>query len=761
MKQIIVTFLIIAVGSGMSHRLYAQTREELNELLNSSTTEKKKAPSKDKSPKEKPGTEEKAKKSEAAKSEKPASAVTEKSREAADKTKSTAEQPAVKTAPARGADKVKDMPEPAKIGWRKNRKWGDKLAAMGSWYSAVNYYTEAANKKPNKVFLFQKAADAHFTLRDYATAGSLYRKAISLDSARVKYPLAIYQYALTEKYLGNYENAKVWFETFRQKATADEWSGWRSLAQREIQGCDLGISLRQNETPEYVIQHLRENINQPFTDYAPALLGNTLYYGSWNSDRVVIEKGRERYADYSRIYVSQMNPNGTWSDAEELNSPINRLNFHTGNTSFTPDGKTMYYTQCYQDETGRMICSIYSSTFTSEGWTEGEKLDNAINAPGSSNTHPCPGKNEAGEEGIYFSSNRNASRGFDIYFAKRNGNSFEKPRPVANINTKGDEYTPFFDYKTNTLYFSSNGHINIGGADVFKTVLDRSEWGEPKNMGTPINSSVDDMYFYWSDPANTGFVVSNRPGGFGQKSATCCDDIYQLFKAKIQLAVAGKVLDTDGGNTPIQNCLVTLYDARQGVELRSAYPEKGYYLFDLEPEKEYRLIARKKGFEDLLLSVSTVGRKRSDTIMLDFPLKRSDEKISHIGKTIGVVYWEFNADRLTSSAPDTLQRIVEFLLANPQCVIEIGSHTDSRGTDDYNMKLSQRRSDAVMRYLLYKKISKENLVSKAYGESKPVALNENPDGSDNPAGRAQNRRTEFTVIRELSREEMQKQGDKK
>lgn len=750
----IVTIALFILVSALTFcsPVFAQSKDELNQLLNSSSTDNKGS-------KSKPQTKEKSsvetQKTESTKStEQPASNNTP---------PTTNENPRpVTNSPSvnRSSEALKELPEPEKIGWRKNRKLGDKLYNMGSIYNAVAYYTAAAKKKPTKPFLYQKAADGFFVLRDYVSANANYKKLMELDADKNKYPVAIYQYALTEKYMGNYEVAKTFFEKFKQTAIADEWSAQRSNAGREIQGCDLGLSyLNNTQLPEYTIEHLPENVNQPFTDYAPVLQGSLLYFGAWTSDKVVMENKREKYADYSRIYVSQKN-GSEWSNAEMLNSTFNSVNFHIGNPSFSPDSKTMYYTQCYQDEYGQMQCSIYKSNFTGSGWSDGEKLDAGVNAANSSNTHPCLGKNEAGEDGLYFSSNRNTGRGFDILFAKQNGNTFDKARTVANINTKGDEWTPFYDYKNNALYFSSNGHINIGGADIYKTIIERGEWSEPKNLGLPVNSSVDDMYFYWGESANTGFVVSNRPGGLGQKSETCCDDIYQLYKTKLNFAVAGTIQNAGAGYSAIENCLVTLYDAKQGTQIKSAYPEKGQYFFDLEPEHEYKIMARKNGFEDMLLSVSTVGKKKSDTVTLDFPMKGMLQTLSYLDKTIGVVYWEFNADRLTNGAPDTLNNVVTFMTANPQCVVEVGSHTDSKGTDEYNLKLSQRRSDAVAKYLMSKKVPQFRVVSKAYGESMPLELNENPPGTDNPEGRSKNRRTEFKVVKELSAEEMNKPGSK-
>ncbi|MBK7148993.1 MAG: OmpA family protein [Bacteroidetes bacterium] len=661
--------------------------------------------------------------------------------------------PAVKS----GSTTLKELPSPQSIGWRKNKKLGDKLTAKGSIYNSLDYYAEALAKKPKKTFLNQKLADGHFLLRNYAAANTFYKTLSDLDSVKHKNPLALYQYALTEKYLGRYAEAKTVFEKFNRVVSGDDkWSEWRKNASREAQGCDLGLQLQANtDMPAFKVEHLSEKINQPFTDYAPILASdNQLYYGSWISDSVMLDGKREKYAVFSRIY--QSNRTGSdWGQGTAIASDVNAVNYHTGNPALTPDGKTMYYTQCAQDETGRMLCNIYKSNWANGTWSSGEKLDGTVNKEGTHTTQPAVGKNEAGDLVLYFSADRNPVRGMDIYAAKINANgSTEAARPVTIINTRGDEATPSFDFKTNTLYFASNGHINIGGYDIFKSNLSNGEWSEPTHMGLPINSSVDDMYFSWDEKQGEGFVVSNRPEGFGQKSATCCDDIYSVTKTKLNFAVKGLLQNADNNYKTIENGLAQLYDEKEGKEIKTVYAADGSYFFDLEKEKAYKIIARKKGFEDMLLSVSTVGKRSSDTVTLDFTMKSIPQALSHVGETIGEVYWEFNKDMLSAGAPDTLNKVTQFMTDNPQYVLEVGSHTDGKGTEEYNLALSQRRSDAVLKYLLSKKIRKFRLISKAYGESMPRALNEDPAGVDNPAGRDKNRRTEFKVVTELSADEI-------
>lgn len=770
MRIKLLCLVLIAIGIQLAPiHVKAQSQKEIDELMTTpaGNNDKKadKKPKKEKEPKQEPQKketvkEEKTTTAEPAKTE--AKPEEKKEQPATTAAEADPDHPVIKeggdnrVSPGAGTGngKLKELPDPKNIGWRKDRRLGDKLMEKGSVYNAIRYYSEAVNKKSNKIFLYQRLADANFVLRDYRFANKYYKVVVDMDSAKHKMLMSVYQYALTEKYLGQYEEAKVWFSKFNKLSkSVDDLNEARRNATREAQGCDTALAmLASTDMKEFKVRHLGENINQPFTDYAPVLKDeNTMYYGSWVSDRVILENKREKYADYSRIYMAKRNGN-KWAKAVALKDAVNQVNMHTGNPSFSRDGNTMFFTECAQDEMSRMRCAIYKSSYTKDGWSQGEKLGTTVNADGATTTHPAVGKNEAGEDVLYFASDRTEGKGMDIFYAKMNADgSFGRAKPIGPvINTRNNEETPFYDFKNDVLYFSSDGHVNIGGLDVYKTKAVGGDWTEPVNMGLPVNSSVDDMYFNWNEYAQLGFVVSNRPGGFGIKSETCCDDIYQVEKEKLLLAVKGTLQNADSTNKAVENGIISLFDAKTGKEVKSFYATDGNYFFDLDAEKTYKLIARKGGFGDADIAVNTLGKRGNDTMTVDIPLKPMPGITNYVGQQIGVVYWEFDKDYLTDGAPDTLNNVTNFMMDHPSYVLEVGSHTDAKGSDAYNMKLSQRRSDAVIKYLLSKKIAGYRLVSKAYGETMPIALNENPPGTDYPEGRTKNRRTAFKVIKELT-----------
>ena len=645
-------------------------------------------------------------------------------------------------------EKLKELPDPLAVGWKKDKMFGDKLFAQGSLYNGLHYYEAAIAKNPKQTNLYQQMADGNFMLRDYKAANRYYKLMVDMDTAKHANWPALYKYALTEKMLGNYEKAKLLFEQFNQTYKGvQELADTRKKADLESQGCDLGIKFRDDKTFKDVkVVHLDTNVNQPFTDYAPVLKDSkTLYFSAVVSDKVILTGKREKFATFSRMYSAKKNSDSTWTKKELLHGEVNTLSYHVGNPTFAPDGKTMYYTQCLQDDNQAIKCNIYKSLLGDTGWVAGVLLDENVNAAGATNTEPSIGKNEAGDNVLYFVSDRNKDRGTDIFYAKINSNgSFDKAREVGgNINTSGNEFTPNYDAQTNTLYYSSDGHINIGGADVYKTKLSGGKWSESENLGMPVNSSVDDMYYSWNEKDGVGFVVSNRPGGFGLKSETCCDDIYQAYRYRIFLAVKGKLIDPDSNNL-VTNQVVNLIDANTGNIIKSYTSKDGSYFFDLEPDKNYKISAARDGYFTGTQLFSTLGKDKSDTASFVVTMKKM---IMDKAYSLNNIYYQYDKADLVPASKLVLDTLYDILKENPNITIELSAHTDSKGADKYNEELSQKRAEACTNYLITDKgVAKERIVAKGYGKTMPVAPNTNPDGSDNPDGRAKNRRTEFKIL---------------
>ncbi len=641
--------------------------------------------------------------------------------------------------------------DPASLSWRKNRKNAKKLIKKGKIEAAVPYLEAGAGKKPKKVYFAENLSKIEYTLRDYVAANKWYKVLVDKDSAKHKKPAYIFEYARTQKNLGQYEEAKANFAKFKKLAGDDDAStDLKKRATREAMGCDRGIFYRDSVTKrDFKVKHLDQSINQASSNFAAMPKDNALYFNSQKAEHAIIYKSRK---------------NGkAWSTADELAADINLAKANVTTPAFSVDGSTMYYTVCPDDNGGKVKpkCQIYSSHMVAGVWEKGAALGALLNDGLSNNMAPAVGKNKDNEDVLYFVSDRNLGKGLDIFYSKLNPDgSVGKPHSAGSlINSKGDEMSPYYDATSKTLYFSSNGLINIGGFDVFKTTWDANgEWVEPESMGTPINSSVDDYYFSLNDKQTLGYLASNRlePGMFKGGCATCTDDIFEVATTRLFLAVGGNVYEEkDGQRIPASAGSVMLYDDRNGTELGSFIPVDGKYFFDLQPKRGYKVLTRRDGYYDGVSTFNTDANTESDTLKYDLLLKKKEETNPLFGRVIGRIYYDYDQARLRADSRDSLRKIFDIMQQFPTYVFEVGAHTDGKGTEEYNLALSQKRADAAIGYFSYeKKISKDRLVPKAYGTSQPVAPNKTADGKDDPKGRAMNRRTEFKIVSELTAEQI-------
>ena len=313
----------------------------------------------------------------------------------------------------------------------------------------------------------------------------------------------------------------------------------------------------------------------------------------------------------------------------------------------------------------------------------------------------------------------------------------------------------------------------MGGFDIYQS----KGWGRKRekvsNIGTPVNSSYNDLYLALNKDGNTGFLTSNRPGSQILGSNTCCDDIY-FFNWKLPKTVPseGKIYHNSAGvivedinnrfNTDIENLPegslldgvpVFLYQLNENGEknlIQTTETVLGKYSFNLERDKDYIIDIKNYGYSDTSIFTTTKGYLSDDTLTI------KETGITHIPNVelSFSIYYAPGKSKLSTDDELLIDTTVLYLLnLLPTAIIEIGSHTDNIGKDDFNLKLSQKRAELVTKYLVSKGISEERLVSRGYGMSQPIAENKNPDGSDNPEGRKKNRRTQIKIIGVLAQNE--------
>lgn len=358
-----------------------------------------------------------------------------------------------------------------------------------------------------------------------------------------------------------------------------------------------------------------------------------------------------------------------------------------------------------------------------------------------------------GNDVIYFVSDKKDGKGgLDIWYTvyDKKNKIYKAPRNAGSkVNTAQDEMSPFFDTETRTLYFSSNGLGGLGGFDIFRTRGDGKKFTGSENIGQPINTGADDLFYTISTNRGEGFFVSNRKGGNALKNSTCCDDIYFYKHSEyIRVVLTGNVNEILDANAFVSEATIEVYirdkKTKEKFLVKTIKTDSlGHYKTQLEPGQDYFLVVKKEDFLGTSADVTTQGISSNTELRQDMQLAKKPKEPIHIPN----ILYEFDKSNMLESSKLSLDTTVYSLMENnPELIIEIQSHTDSKGNELYNLKLSQRRAESVVKYLISKGIGSERLKARGYGESMPIAPNDNSDGTDNIEGRAQNRRTDFRII---------------
>jgi OmpA-OmpF porin, OOP family len=657
------------------------------------------------------------------------------------------------------------------------KKFGKNADRLGDVYTAVDFYEEYCKRKPGDDETNYRLAELLFISRDYTKAEKTFSK-VYKDKPET-YPQALYYQGLSLKSQGKYTEAKEILAKFQRKLKlVKDGSITSSQLREDIAGCEIADSL-VNHPQKIKIEPMGRSVNSPHVDLSPIPVNDSLfYYASLRSDSsYFFERDDSTRAIPSRQFYVAKKSGNDWNGGKLMPGPFNIPGVETGNGAFSRDGNRFYFTRGSRDFQGKMICAIYVSHHLGVNkWSEPEKLNSLVNDPNYTSTQPTVGYTaRAGYEVVYFVSDRpNGKGGMDIWYTIYDPRKKEylAPKNAGNkINTSRDEITPFYDLKTRTLYYSSNGHINMGGFDVFKSLGELRKWYPSVIIGSPVNSSYDDLYFTIGQNREDGLLVSNRPGMNSLRNPSCCDDIYQYrWTEFIHLAVSGNIYPAEKGKInkdmdqsqlmamkdkikPMKGAILSLYmiDKKTKEKIfmdRDTTKEDGFYKFDLLPDCDYKFEMEGFQYFNEQVNLSTDGINFTYTIEMP-PIWVN--VIPDKPMVLSNVYYEFEKSDLSQLAKKSIDTSLLELMRNADdIIVEISSHTDSVGTYEFNKKLSQERADNVVNYLISKGIARKRLVAKGYGPDRPIAPNSNPDGSDNPAGREKNRRTEFRIIGTLS-----------
>ena len=499
-----------------------------------------------------------------------------------------------------------------KMNWRKHLKLADEFFKKSQYADAALHYKAAWLEKNNKFNLIHKAGECYYIIKDYANAADAFSH---VKDRRKNFPLAEYKYAMALKQSGRYEAAKREFATFKENYKGPEKNNYQKAAQAEIQGCELALQLEETEgeVPSLEIEHLSSSINSNETEFAPIpITDKLLYFSSTMNARAQIYASTKEGEQWSKAVLP---PNFPQIENE-----------HFCNGTLSPDGKRFYFTICKSTETWGGLttrCEINVIKKAGSSWSAPEPLSEYINLPNATATHPFVIYN-GNTEILYFSSNRPGGQGgMDLWFITRDisdsGIDFSFPTNCGKtINTAGDEITPFYDLDNATLYFASNGHINIGGYDIFNSMGSKTQWEAPKHLGKPINSSADDYFFVLAPGGGTGFLVSNRIAE-PRKPTTVHEDIFSFVPAGVntqKYIVSGRIYDKyTGGILPDVTVAIFEINPDQSKTLKNyqAFPA-GSYQFELEANKQYEIEAQKEGYRRSGFEFNTLNPSATEGI---------------------------------------------------------------------------------------------------------------------------------------------------
>lgn len=481
--------------------------------------------------------------------------------------------------------------------------------------------------------------------------------------------------------------------------------------------------------------NLGANINNEWDEYLPSLTADEETFV------FTVRRPRDRYTACAvckheeDFYISHKDDFGNWLPRNPLGPPVN-TNYNEGAQSISPDGKYLIFTACERPD-NQGSCDLYLSKLVGGKWTEPKNIGPPVNTPHweSQPAFAADGRT------VYFASNRpRGAGGIDIWKTKIDDDDrFSVPENIGPpINTPGDEVSPFIHPDGKTLYFASDGHLGMGGMDLFVSrLMDNNQWSEPQNLGYPINTIGEEANLIVNARGNIAYFSSNKKGGFGGM------DLYwfeldESIRPQSVTYLKGRVFDQKD-RRPIE-AVVELYDLSTGELFSSIKSDvvNGEFLVCIPTNNSYALNVNKTGYLFFSENFDLVGvHSETEPYHKDIPLKNIS-----VGEIVVLKNVFFDTDKFDLKAESILElnKLVDLLKQNKSIKIEIGGHTDNQGSQAHNKTLSQNRAKAVYEYLISKNIDKSRLTYQGYGIENPIATN------DTPEGRALNRRTEFKII---------------
>ncbi|PPK93546.1 WD40 repeat protein [Nonlabens xylanidelens] len=636
-------------------------------------------------------------------------------------------------------------------------KGNEKFKSL-AFIEAQKMYLEIVNNGYESVELFQKLGDTYYFNNDYKNAHKWYSKLFEYNQDTISKEY-YFRYIQSLKAVGDYTKANDLLAKYRRINGDDNYI-------KEYAN-DVNY-LELIELQSYRFSIVNEPINTKRQDFGTAYYRGTnkvVFASAKDSSSLVSRRHKWNDRQFLDLYEADMDSlTGELSNVTKFGNGGNeKLNtkFHESNAVFTKDGQTVYYSsnnyfnknfKKSSDDVNKL--KIFRAQKTSDGW--GDIIELKINSDEFSTAHPALNIDESR---LYFASDRPGSKvGLqgrvlsDIWYVDLNeDDELSEPVNVASINTAGNELFPFIS-DNGDLYFSSTGHMGLGGLDIFVTPLNKTYNKEKvtvTNIGKPVNGQHDDFSFIINDSTQMGYFSSNRPEGKG------LDDIYRFVQNNPLVCkdIIQGVVTNEKTGLLMPDTQVNLLDADNKVIESVVVGKDAAYKFSVNCSSDYSIRALKEGYSPAEANTTTPNTVAT----IDLPLQISksiDDRLKDVKEgddlndilDINMIYFDFDKHNIRPDAELELQKVLRYMKAYPTVSINIRSHTDSRAPDGYNIKLSDRRAKSTRAYLIMKGISADRLTARGYGEFQLV--NECANGVECTEEQHQlNRRSEFIVTK--------------
>lgn len=580
-------------------------------------------------------------------------------------------------------------------------------------------------------------ADHKFSQGEYFEASGMYRKIYQKTSPKKReirgeaafkmaecyrlinsVPRAIAAYANATRYqpgdsLIALQYARVLHKDGKYKQAIEEYKRFleffpdNKFALAGLEGATHAAAIKSKPT-RYTVRRM-ELFNSRRAEFSPMLLPpeyDNIYFSSSRDEATGDEKSTITGVKNNDIFQSRKDENGKWIKPESAGS-IN-TEFDEGTPGFTPEGNTMYYTFCPQDPAKPTSAKIYISRRTGGAWSKGEPFEISKDTV-SVFAHPSPAP--AGDFLYFVSDMPGGYGGKDIWRAGLLGEEVEYLENLGpEINTAGDEMFPYMR-NDSTLYYSSDGHPGMGGLDIFKATFRSDKKWHIQNMGFPVNSQGDDFGMTFQGDIEAGFFSSNRGDGKGY------DHIFSFEYPTAKITLEGYIVDKDDEFVPNATIRVVGND---GTNEKFPGKPDGTYRLQIDRGIDYVLLANAPGYLNTKMDLATIDLEKDSLYYVDFVLYSINKP-----NILENIFYDFDKATLRPESAEALDELIELLELNPNVTIELSAHTDRKGSDAYNQKLSLRRAQSVIDYLIAGGIAPDRLVAAGYGKTQPKVVTKN------------------------------------